>query len=139
FEAALARHGLTLPKSVVANSPDEAAVAAARIGFPVALKIVSRAISHKTEVGGVRLNLGSADEVLRAAAMLAASAARAAPGARVEGFLVQEMVDGVEMIVGARNDPLYGPMLLVGSGGILVELVKDVAVRLLPVTADDAH
>jgi len=137
FEAALAQHGLTLPKSAVAHSPEEAAVAAGRIGFPVALKIISRGISHKTEVGGVRLNLGSGDEVVRASAALAASVARAAPGARVEAFLVQEMVDGVEMILGARTDPLYGPMLVVGAGGIMVELVKDVAFRLLPVAPDD--
>jgi acetyltransferase len=61
------------------------------------------------------------------------------PGARIEGYLVQEMVDGVEMILGARNDPLYGPMLVLGAGGILVELIKDVAFRLLPVTTDDAR
>jgi len=139
FEAALARHDLTLPKSAMAKSPEEAAVEAARIGFPVALKIVSRGISHKTEVGGVRLNLGSGDEVVRAADLLATSVAKAAPGARVEAFLVQEMVDGVEMIVGARTDALYGPMLVVGAGGIMVELVKDVAFRLLPVTPDDAR
>jgi acetyltransferase len=139
FEEALARHGLTPPKSAVAKSPQEAAVTASLIGFPVALKIVARGISHKTEAGGVRLNLGSTDEVIRAAALLTASAARAAPGARVEGLLVQEMVDGVEMIVGARTDPLYGPMMVVGAGGILVELVKDVAFRLLPVGPPDAR
>jgi acyl-CoA synthetase (NDP forming) len=139
FEAALARHGLTLPKSAIANSSQDAALAASRIGFPVVLKIVSRGISHKTEVGGVRLNLGSGDEVVQAAALLAASVAKAAPSARVEAFLVQEMVDGVEMIVGARTDPLYGPMLVVGAGGILVELVKDVAFRLLPVTPEEVR
>ena len=139
FDAALTRHGLTLPKSVVASSPEEAAAAATRIGFPVALKIVSTAISHKTEVGGVRLNLASPDDVVRAAAALTDSAAKAAPGAKIDGFLVQEMVDGVEMILGARTDPLYGPMMVLGAGGILVELIKDVAFRLLPVTPDDAR
>ncbi len=139
FESALARHGLTLPRSAIAASPAEAAAAAARIGFPVALKIVSRAISHKTEAGGVRLHLGSESEVERAAHMLAVSAAKAAPGAAIEGYLVQEMVEGVEMILGARTDPLYGPMMVVGAGGILVELVKDVAFRLLPVTPEDAR
>jgi len=139
FDAALARHGLTLPRSATAKSPGEAAAAAKKIGFPVALKIVSAAISHKTEAGGVRLHLSSEAEVERAAHELAASAARAAPGAVIDGYLVQEMVDGVEMIVGARTDPLYGPMLVVGAGGILVELVKDVAFRLLPVTRDDAR
>ena len=81
----------------------------------------------------MRLDLDSAQEVERAANALAAAVSQAAPGARLDGFLVQEMVDGVEMIVGARTDPLYGPMLVVGAGGILVELVKDVACRLLPV------
>ena len=103
------------------------------------MKIVSSSISHKTEVGGVRLNLASADDVVRAAGLLAASAAKAAPGASVDGFLVQEMVEGVEMIIGARTDPLYGPMMVLGAGGILVELIKDVAFRLLPVTPEDAR
>ena len=121
------------PKSGRATSPADAAEIAARIGFPVALKIVPRAISHKTEVGGVRLHLGSAPEVERAATRARAAAGRIA-GARLDGLIVQEMVDGVEVIVGARTDPLYGPMMVVGAGGILVELVKDVAFRLLPVT-----
>ncbi|HEY7297263.1 MAG TPA: acetate--CoA ligase family protein [Xanthobacteraceae bacterium] len=137
--AALARHGLTAPKGGIASSPEEAAMLAGRIGFPVALKIISRAISHKTEVGGVRLNLNSPEEVERAAESLVSSAARAAPHATVDGFLVQEMVDGVEILLGARNDPLYGPMIAIGAGGILVELIKDVTLRLLPVTAKDAR
>ena len=137
FETALAQHGLTLPKSALSTSPGDAAAAAAKIGFPVALKLVSRAISHKTEVGGVRLNLGSEADVERAANALAAAAAKA--GAPLDGYLVQEMVDGVEMLVGARTDPLYGPMMVLGAGGILVELVKDVAFRLLPVSAADAR
>jgi acetyltransferase len=139
FDAALGRHGLTPPRSAVAASPGAAAAAATRIGFPVALKIVSRAISHKTEAGGVRLHLASTAGVESAAHALAASAAKAAPGAPIDGYLVQEMVEGVEMILGARTDPLYGPMLVVGAGGILVELVKDVAFRLLPVTPGDAR
>src|SRR5262249_32067808 len=103
-DAALARHGPTLPRSALATSPQGAAPAPAGIGFPVALKIVSAAISHKTEAGGVRLHLSSAAEVERAAHALAASAAKAAPGAAIDGYLVQEMVDGVEMLVGARTD-----------------------------------
>ena len=75
--------------------------------------------------------------MLKAAEALTASASAAYPNARIDGFLVQEMVSGVEAIVGARSDQLYGPMLLVGAGGILVELAKDAALRLLPVTEDD--
>jgi acyl-CoA synthetase (NDP forming) len=137
--AALARHGLTPPRSAQAGSPREAAATAARIGFPVALKISSAQISHKTEVGGVRLNLQSPEEVERAAHALAAALGKVAPPARLDGFLVQEMVAGVEIIVGARQDPLFGPLLVVGAGGILVELVEDVACRLLPVGPQDAR
>ncbi|HEY4404373.1 MAG TPA: acetate--CoA ligase family protein [Xanthobacteraceae bacterium] len=134
LEAALASHGLTPPHSGRAASPGEAAGIAARIGFPVALKIVAAQISHKTEVGGVRLNLKSPQEVEHEAQALAA-----AVGTRLDGFVVQEMVEGIEMIVGAHHDPLFGPMMVVGAGGILVELIKDVACRLLPVGPQDAR
>jgi acetate---CoA ligase (ADP-forming) len=137
--AALASHGLTPPKSTLAASPREAAEAAAAIGFPVALKIASAQISHKTEAGGVRLNLKSAQEVEHEAKALAAGLNKIAPGARLDGFLLQEMVEGIEVIVGAHRDPLFGPIILVGAGGILVELVKDVACRLLPVGPQEAR
>ena len=139
FAQTLERKGLPAPRSGLAATPAEAAVLATRIGFPVALKIASRAISHKTEAGGVRLNLATADAVERASEALIAAATTAAPGAAIDGLLVQEMVEGTEIIVGARTDPLYGPMLVVGAGGILVELIKDVSVRLLPVTPDDVR
>ena len=89
------------------------------------LKIHSRDILHKTEAGGVALGLRDRAAVQAAADALVAAARAAQPGARIDGYLVQEMVSGVEAIVGARSDPLYGPMLLVGSGGVLVELAKD--------------
>ncbi len=139
FAAALTRHGLTPPKSALAASPKEAAQAAAAIGFPVALKIASAQISHKTEVGGVRLNLKSPQEVEREAEALAAAVSRLAPGSQLDGFLLQEMVAGTEIIVGAHRDPLFGPLMVVGAGGVLVELVKDVACRLLPVAPQDAR
>ncbi len=135
--AALAGYGIALPNSQEAASAAEAAAAGERIGFPVALKIRSRDILHKTEAGGVALDLRSRADVEKAAETLVASARTANPSARIDGFLVQEMASGVEAIVGARSDPLYGPMLLVGAGGILVELAKDAALRLLPVTASD--
>jgi acyl-CoA synthetase (NDP forming) len=137
LEAALASYGIALPQSRVAGSVAEAAIAAERIGFPVALKIRSRDILHKTEAGGVALGLQGRARVEAAAQALVATARAREPDARIDGFLVQEMVSGIEAIVGARSDPLYGPMLVLGSGGVLVELVKDAALRLLPVTADD--
>jgi acyl-CoA synthetase (NDP forming) len=139
LQAALASRGLTPPKSGLAASASAAAEIAASIGFPVALKIASAQISHKTEVGGVRLNLKSSEEVEREADALAATVREIAPGARLDGFVVQEMVEGVEVIVGAHHDPLFGPMIVVGAGGILVELVEDVACRLLPVGPQEAR
>jgi acetyltransferase len=137
LEATLARYGIALPQSRTISSTQAAADAAAAIGFPVALKIRAADIVHKTEAGGVKLDLRSRQEVLEAAGTLLQAAHAAHPRAQIDGFLVQQMVSGVETIVGAHSDPLYGPLLLVGAGGIMVELVRDVAQRLLPVDAHD--
>jgi acyl-CoA synthetase (NDP forming) len=139
FDKLLGANGVTPPKSKLCKSAAEAARAAARIGFPVALKIVAPKFSHKTEVGGVMLGLGSAREVTAGAKTLAARIRKVDRKAEITGYLVQEMVTGVEMIVGCREDPVYGPVLLVGAGGVLVELMKDATQRLLPVTARDVR
>jgi acyl-CoA synthetase (NDP forming) len=136
LDATLKKYGIALPQSREVATAAEAAAAAEQIGFPVVLKIRSADILHKTEAGGVSLDLRNKDAVLKAADALAASAKAAYPNAKIDGFLVQEMVSGTEAIVGVRGD-LYGPMLLVGAGGILVELAKDAALRLLPVTKTD--
>jgi len=138
LDATLARYGISLPQSRVVDSAAAAADAATEIGFPVALKIRSADIVHKTEAGGVKLDLKSRQHVLDAADVLVKAAHAAHPKAKIDGFLVQQMVSGIETIVGVHDDPLYGPLLLVGSGGILVELVRDAAQRLLPVEARDA-
>ena len=135
LDATLARYGIAGPKSKVVTSANEAAKVAVEIGFPVVLKIQSPDILHKTEAGGVVLDLRTHDAVIAAAAELVAGAKAAYPNARIDGFLVQEMVSGVEAIVGARSDALYGPMLLVGSGGVLVELLEDVSLKMLPLNA----
>ena len=137
LEAVLAGYGIHGPKSGHAVTAEEAASLAADIGFPVVLKIQSRDILHKTEAGGVILDLRSVEAVIDAAEQLVASAKKAYPQAHIDGFLVQEMVSGIEAIAGARSDDLYGPMLLVGAGGILVELVKDAALRMLPIGDDE--
>jgi hypothetical protein len=139
IDALLATHGLTAPKSALARTPGEAAEQAGVIGFPVAVKIVSPAASHKTEVGGVALGLRDAASVREAAAAMTTRLAAHDPHARVEGFLVQEMVDGLEMILGVREDPQFGPFMLVGLGGVQVEAVRDVAIRLLPIDDDTAR
>ncbi len=137
LEPTLARYGIKLPQSRIVASAAEAADAAATLGFPVALKIRSADIVHKTEAGGVLLELSSRQQVLAAADTLVKAARATLPKAIIDGFLVQEMVSGVETIIGAHSDPLYGPLLLIGAGGIMVELVRDVALRLLPASAAD--
>lgn len=135
----LARHGLTPPQSRLAATAEDAAKAAAGIGFPVALKIVSPQASHKTEVGGVALGLADGAAVTAAAGEMAARLAAADRRAKLEGFLVQEMVAGVEVILGVREDPQFGPFMVVGLGGVLVEAMRDVAFRMLPVDEADAR
>ena len=132
--AALADAGAPGPASAEVATPREAAQAAQAIGFPVALKIRSAQILHKTEAGGVRLHLSSPEEVTRAAHDMAEAARNAVPDAHIDGYEVQEMVSGIEILVGCRIDPFYGPLMAVGAGGVLVELFRDVAFRLLPVT-----
>ena len=123
-KALLARCGVPVPLAQVVRSAGEAVAAADKLGYPVAVKALG--VAHKTEVEGVRLNLGSADEV---------SAAVTEMSHLSESFLIEEMVDGIvaELIVGVARDEQFGPYLLIGGGGILVELMKDSASLLLPV------
>ncbi len=139
MDALLVAHELNPPKSALAKTPEDAAMEAERIGFPVAVKIVSAQASHKTEVGGVALGLGDAAAVRTAAQAMSGRLTSHDPRSHLEGFLVQEMVDGVEIILGAREDPQFGPFLLAGIGGTTVEVTRDVAIRLLPVDADAAR
>jgi acyl-CoA synthetase (NDP forming) len=139
FDKLLDRKGVTLPKSALVKTAKDAGKAAAKIGFPVAVKVVAPAFSHKTEVGGVLLGLRSAAAVEEGVKTLEARIRKADKKAKITGYLIQEMVSGVEMIVGCQVDPIYGPIVLIGAGGVLVELLKDVAMRLLPVTADDVR
>jgi acetyltransferase len=131
--------GIAVATQVAVKTADEAGVAAARIGFPVALKIVSPDISHKTDVGGVRVGLGSAEIVVEAARAMHERATRERPEAALEGFVVQPMVaPGKELLLGAVRDPQFGPLVMVGFGGIYVEVLRDVATRLAPVDRDAA-
>lgn len=136
-EETLATFGIKGPASGFANSADLAGAVAAKTGFPVALKIVSPQAVHKTEVGGVALNIVSEDAAIAAAAEMEARLRAVEPDARIDGFMVQQMVDGLEIIAGVRDDPQFGPVLALGFGGVLVEALSDVSFRLLPVTAAD--
>ena len=128
-------YGVKVAREATAPTAEAAAEAAAGIGFPVVLKAISRDIVHKSDVGAVRLGLGSRDAVATAARDMAATLASEAPTARLEGFSVQETVAGeAEIIVGARRDPQFGPVVLVGLGGIAVEILKDIAMSGAPVS-----
>jgi acetate---CoA ligase (ADP-forming) len=132
-------YGIPVPSGGLAGSVGEALALANEVGYPVALKIEADGVHHKTEVGGVALGIAS-DERLTAeyAALLARVAARA-PGARIRGVLVERMASGlVELIVGGRNDPDFGPVVVAGLGGVLAEALGDVATRLAPVDAEGA-
>jgi acetate---CoA ligase (ADP-forming) len=130
--------GVPVTREVLASSPEEAVEAAERLGYPVALKVDSPDIPHKTEAGGVRLGVQSAGEVRRAYTEIMASALAYASGATVSGVLVQEMVtDGVEVIIGASYDAQLGPVLLFGTGGVMVEVYDDVAVRRCPLALSE--
>jgi len=136
----LAAWGVASARERRENSAEAAVAAAEQLGFPVALKVDSPDILHKTEAGVVRLNLRDAAHVRTACAEILASARAYAPQARISGVLVQEMVgDGVEVIVGVSCDPQLGPMLLFGSGGVMVEVYNDVALRRCPITRLEAQ
>ena len=131
--------GLPLVPDAFARTVDEAAEAAARLGFPVALKLASRRLVHKSDVGGVRLNLADATAVRAAFEEIRQSAERAGGAGAVDGVLVQPMVrGGVEVMAGVTQDPLFGPMVAFGLGGIHVEVLADVSFRVAPLTDRDA-
>ena len=131
--------GLTTTREEAAGDTDEAVAAAERIGYPVAVKVNSADILHKTEAGGIRLGLQDAASVRAAFGEVTANAQNYDAHARIDGVVVQEMVSGgVETIVGVSYDEQLGPFLLFGTGGIMVEVYHDVALRLCPVTQEEA-
>jgi len=123
----------------VARTPAEAAKIAAGLGYPVALKIISPEILHKSDAGGILLNLRSAAAVTAAYQSLLQNVKTAHPSARLEGVLVEAMAPpGTEVIVGMRRDPQFGPLLMFGLGGIYVELLSDVSFRVAPISREEA-
>lgn len=136
----LAQYGLPVPKELLATSADEAAAHFRSINGPVALKIESEDIAHKTEAGAIRLGLTSEAGVRQAYADVRAAALRYKPDANIAGVLVQEMVPrGAEMMLGIVHDPVFGPLVAVGSGGIYVEVLRDITFRVPPVDAPTAR
>ena len=140
----LAAYGIPVVPTEIVLDAAEAVAAAVRIGFPVAVKILSRQITHKSDVGGVALDLGSEQAVADAVRTMTGNALVKAPKARIDGFVVQPMIKrphAIELILGAAEDPVFGPILLVGHGGVAAEVVDDKALALPPldlVLAEDA-
>ena len=135
----LKAYDFTVPEGQVARSSTEATEIAERIGFPVAMKIVSPDIIHKSDLGGVKVNLGSSDQVRDAYDLMMLRISRRVPDAHLEGAYVEKMAPrGREVILGMSRDPQFGPMLMFGLGGIFVEVMKDVTFYLAPITAEEA-
>jgi acyl-CoA synthetase (NDP forming) len=138
-KAALGRQGIVFAPERFVSDADEAAKAAAALGWPVVLKIVSPDIAHKTEAGGVALGIADEGALRAAVASMRERVLAHRPGARIDGFIVaRQLRGGVEVLVGTQNDPVFGPVITVGAGGVLAELIADVSVRLAPVDRQQA-
>jgi acyl-CoA synthetase (NDP forming) len=132
--------GIATTEIRLAKSKEEAISLSKEMGFPVVLKIVSPDVLHKSDVGGVKLSLGSEQEVGKAFYEIISSIKEHESGAKIEGVSVQNMAKpGTEVIIGMSKDPQFGPVLMFGLGGILVEVLKDVSFRIVPLTKRDAR
>jgi len=136
----LEAYGFVTPAGSVATSAEQAVGIADQLGYPVVMKVWSPDISHKSDVGGVKVGLGGAREVADAFDLMMYRIPKKCPEAKILGVLVQEMcASGREVILGMHRDPHFGPMLMFGMGGVMVEVLKDVAFHLAPITADEAR
>jgi len=135
----LNRYGIPIAKGGLAKSTEEAIEIASRIGYPVALKVISPEASHKTEANAVKLDVKSDSELLEAYQEVTDNLKKYDSKAVIAGVLIQEMMkNGTEVIVGVSRDPQFGPVILFGLGGIFVEILRDVSLRVLPLTWYDA-
>ncbi len=136
----LSAYGFMQPKSLVARTSEEAVAAAKGIGYPVVMKIISPQILHKSDIGGVRVNVNSKKEVENAFFEITTRVKHVMPTAHIYGVTIQEMISGgKEVIIGITRDAQFGHMVMFGLGGIYVEVLKDVAFRIVPLSKEDAH
>ena len=132
--------GIDTTEAYLVGSREEALKQAGEIGFPVVLKVISAQIVHKSDIGGVKLGLKTPDEVAVAYDEIIAAVKAKEPSATIDGVSVQGMArSGTEVIMGMSKDPQFGPVLMFGLGGILVEVLKDVSFRIVPLTRRDAR
>ncbi|MBP1746293.1 MAG: acetyl-CoA synthetase (NDP-forming) beta subunit [Deltaproteobacteria bacterium] len=134
----LEEEGFPVLKSLLARNEDDAANKAVEIGFPVTLKISSPDVIHKTETGGIRVLLKDETEVRQAFKELVGNFTSSYPEKKLDGVIIQKQGNGLEVIVGMLKDPQFGPVLMFGLGGVFVEVMKDVAFRLIPIEASDS-
>jgi acetyltransferase len=140
IDGLLKSYGIRMVQSITSRTAAEAKKAAREIGFPVALKLYSDTISHKTDVGGVMLDLHNVDEVEKAFEQISENIEKIGKKGEMQGVIVQKMIKGgVEVIAGITQDPSFGPLILFGTGGIYAELYKDVILRIHPLTDVDAR
>ncbi len=138
-KAILKAYGFRIPEGHIAASADEAVEIGSRIGFPLAMKIVSPDVIHKSDLGGVKLDVANSQQVRDGYDLMMLRIRERVPDARIEGIYVEKMLDhGLEVILGMHRDPQFGPMLMFGLGGIFVEVMDDVAFHLAPITYDEA-
>ena len=136
----LEAYGVRVCQAGFARTEDEAVAIADRIGYPIVMKMTSKTTSHKTDVGGVRVNIGSAEDLRAQYQDLVAKLEERGLLEGLEGVIIQEMVKGSrEMVCGIATDPQYGPQLMFGLGGVFIEVMKDVTFRIAPITDVDAH
>ena len=137
---ALAAAGIPVAEAHLATTPDEAVKVADNLGYPVVMKIVSPEITHKSDVGGVKVGVKTADEVRAAFTEITGAAQTAQASATITGIAVQKMApQGIEVIIGMSKDSQFGPVLMFGLGGFLVEVLKDVSFRIVPIERRDAR
>jgi acyl-CoA synthetase (NDP forming) len=134
----LSQYKIPFIKSRLAKNKLEALRFGELIGYPVVLKIVSSEILHKTDINGVKLNIKNPGELKKSFDEIIKSIKQKAPKAKVEGVLVQKQKEGTEIIIGTKRDPVFGPVIMFGLGGIFVEVFKDVSFRLAPITEKEA-
>jgi acyl-CoA synthetase (NDP forming) len=138
--ALLSEYGLPVPRHELVTTPKQALAAAERIGYPVVLKVVSRSILHKSEIGGVRIGLADKEALNGAWEEMTRAVQSAGQRSSLEGFLLCEQAPpGLECIIGIVKDTQFGHAVMFGLGGIFVEVIKDIAFRVLPITRKDAE
>lgn len=134
--AILKRYSIPYSECKISKNAKQAAAAAKKMGFPVALKVVSKEIVHKSDIGGVKIGLADEQEVIKAFDEIIQTTKKKLKK-RPKGVLVQKMESGIEVIIGLKRDAQFGPVVLFGLGGIFVEILKDVSLRIAPLTKED--